>query len=182
MNTSFLNLHSSIRLTVERNINLRAHLVLLAYRCVPVKELDVGVLSRHWIGRASEGTERKSIFQRRENKWPAIQVHLRLRLGREEKERATGRSCKLKKHASKKPGYLLVFYEKFWPPSRRVALRLPRLPKWTVRDAHYWNCFTRRFWSTYICYCCGPSLSELPTGNMSKIWLSSIPRSALIKQ
>jgi len=102
MNTSFLNLHSSIRLTVERNINLRAHLVLLAYRCVPVKELDVGVLSRHWTGRASEGTERKSIFQRRENKWPAIQVHLRLRLGREEKERVTGRSCKFKKHASRK--------------------------------------------------------------------------------
>ena len=42
MDTSFLILHSSIRLTVERNINLRAHLVLLAY--------SIGVCQlRNWM-------------------------------------------------------------------------------------------------------------------------------------
>lgn len=93
-----------------------------------LRKLDVGVLSRHWPGWTSEGTERKNIFQRRENKWPAIQVHPRLptRPGR---EGTCDRSCKLKKHASQKPeGYLLAFCETFFGLSSSLLLLLLLLP------------------------------------------------------
>lgn len=167
---TFSCLHSSICLTIERNINLR---VLTSLLYVPVKEIGCGctveTLTRV---SASEGTERKNIFQRRENKWPAIQVHPRL--GQGEKERATGRASSKSTLRGNKRATSLLF-------ARRSSLPFDvqhfdcrgSFPVRAVRDAHYRNCFTRRLEST-VHLLLRPSLLELLTRNMSEIWLSSV--------
>jgi len=165
---TFSCLHSSICLTIERNINLR---VLTSLLYVPVKEIGCGcaveTLTRV---SASEGTERKNIFQRRENKWPAIQVHPRLSQG--EKERATGRaSSKSPLRRNKRATSLLFARRSDLPFVRHFDRGL--FPVRAVRDDHYRNCFTRRLEST-VHLLLRPSLLELPTRNMSEIWLSSV--------
>lgn len=153
----------------EQNINLQ-NLMNLSQdhvcMCVPVKESGCGcTLSRHWPGWASEGTERKSIFQRRGNKWPAIQVHPRHRslVG----GNAWGpvvRSSKSTPRRNRGSIAFSLFARRcsglFRPPrsgSSIAAHSSPVFPseRAAAWDAHYRNCFTRHLGSTYICYCCG---------------------------
>lgn len=142
---------------------------------MPVKEIGCGWCCRDIDpGELAKVPKERTFFNVVETNGPRYRSTHVCDLAGVGKERATGRA-KLKKHASQKPGYPVAFCKTFRPPPRRVALRLLRLvPRTSGPRCPLPELLYAAFEVNVHLLLLRLSLSELPMGNMSEIWLSSV--------